>query len=194
SESEAERSQYLRRASDATDRLRQILNGMSEAARLEQSFDHADKEPFDLAEVASQATAAYQGVDPSHRIQYVGPEQGLPMTGSPELIVQLLDKLVDNARDFTPEGGLIQVALASQPDGLCLTVFNEGSALPDNAGTDIFDPFVSLRDGHEEGHLGQGLLIVRLIAEFHGAKVDADNATEGGVDGVRFRLTLSPNG
>ncbi|WP_138439902.1 ATP-binding protein [Marinobacter alexandrii] len=194
SESEAERSQYLRRASDATDRLRQILNGMSEAARLEQSFDHADKEPFDLAEVASQATAAYQGVDPNHRIQYVGPEHGLAMTGSPELIVQLLDKLVDNARDFTPEGGLIQVALASQPDGLCLTVFNEGSALPDNAGTDIFDPFVSLRDGREEGHLGQGLLIVRLIAEFHGAKIDADNATEGGVDGVRFRLTLSPNG
>lgn len=194
SESEAERAQYLRRASDATDRLSQILNGMSEAARLEQSFDHADNEPFDLAEVASHATAAYQGLDLNHRIQYVGPDQGLAMTGSPELIVQLLDKLVDNARDFTPEGGLIQVALASQPDGLCLTVFNEGSVLPDHSGTDIFDPFVSLRDGREEGHLGQGLLIVRLITEFHGAKVDATNVTEGGVEGVRFRVTLSPNG
>lgn len=191
SDSEVERTDYLQRAATATDRLRQILNGMSEAARLEQSFDHADKEIFDLAEVASQATAAYQGLDPGHRIHYLGPDQGLTMTGSPELLVQLLDKLVDNARDFTPEAGLIQVSLAATAGGLVLSVFNEGSALPDDtSGTDIFDPFVSLRDGREEGHLGQGLLIVRLIAEFHGARVEAANATEQGLDGVCFRLTL----
>jgi len=190
SESEAERTEYLQRAATATDRLSQILNGMSEAARLEQSFDHADKETFDLAEVASQATAAYQGLDPEHRIHYQGPDQGLTMTGSPELIVQLLDKLVDNARDFTPEAGLIQISLAAANSGLILSVFNEGSALPDQ-GTDIFDPFVSLRDGREEGHLGQGLLIVRLIADFHGARIEAANVTEQGVNGVCFRLTLA---
>lgn len=191
SESEGERTEYLQRAATATDRLRQILNGMSEAARLEQSFDHADKEPFDMAEVACQATAAYQALDSGHRIHYQGPDQGLMVIGSPELIVQLLDKLVDNARDFTPEDGLILVSLAATAGSLTLTVFNEGSALPDNtAGTDIFDPFVSLRDGREEGHLGQGLLIVRLIAEFHGARIEAANASAQGVSGVRFRLTL----
>ena len=104
-DSEAERRQYIERAASATERLRQILHGMSEAARLEQSLDHADKEPFDLAEVATQATAAYQALDSGHRIRYSGPEAGLQMTGSPELMVQLLDKLVDNARDFTPERG-----------------------------------------------------------------------------------------
>ncbi|MBW0147831.1 ATP-binding protein [Marinobacter arenosus] len=190
SESERERQQYLERASAATDRLRQILNGMSEAARLEQSFDHADKEDFDLAEVASQATAAYQSLDPSHRIRYVGPEHGCAMIGSPELMVQMLDKLVDNARDFTPQGGLIQVELESHADGLWLSVFNEGSALPGDNGADIFGPFVSLREGQEEGHLGQGLLIVRLIADFHGASVEASNGVQSGIDGVRFRVII----
>lgn len=190
SSSEAERQQYLERASGATDRLRQILNGMSEAARLEQSFDHADKERFDLAEVASQATAAYQALAPGHRIEYAGPEQGCAMTGSPELMVQLLDKLVDNARDFTPEQGLIRVELEPRADTLCLAVFNEGSSLPNTAGTDIFDPFVSLREGREEGHLGQGLLIVRLIADFHGARVEAANGAESSIDGVRFSVII----
>ncbi|MBW4934778.1 ATP-binding protein [Marinobacter sp. F4206] len=190
SESESERQQYLERASAATDRLRQILNGMSEAARLEQSFDHADKEHFELAEVASQASAAYQSLDPHHQIRYVGPEHGCAMTGSPELMVQLLDKLVDNARDFTPEGGLIQVELEGHPDGLWLSVFNEGSALPGDSGTDIFGPFVSLREGQEEGHLGQGLLIARLIADFHGGRVEAANGVQGGIDGVRFRVII----
>lgn len=189
-ETETERKQYIERAASATERLRQILHGMSEAARLEQSLDHADKEPFDLAEVAAQATAAYQALDSSHNIRYSGPETGLQLTGSPELIVQLLDKLVDNARDFTPEGGLIEVGLESTAEGLCLSVFNEGSSLPDSTATDIFSPFVSLREGQEQGHLGQGLLIVSLIADYHGGRVDAQNRTQGGIDGVWFRVII----
>ncbi|MCM0613600.1 histidine kinase [Marinobacter sediminum] len=190
SESDAEREQYIERAASATDRLRQILNGMSEAARLEQSFDHADKETFDLANVVAQATEAYQALDERHRIRYAGPPEGCTMTGSPELMVQLLDKLVDNARDFTPADGVIEVNLERTSNELCLSVFNQGSALPGTQATDIFGPFVSLRDGREEGHLGQGLLIVRLIADYHGARVEAANAVQGTIDGVRFRVII----
>ncbi|TYC57031.1 histidine kinase [Marinobacter sp. BW6] len=190
SDSEEERRQYIERAASATERLRQILHGMSEAARLEQSLDHADKETFDLAEVAAEATAAYQALDSSHQIRYSGPDAGCAITGSPELMVQLLDKLVDNARDFTPQDGLIEVGLTTTPESLCLSVFNQGSTLPEDASTDIFSPFVSMRDGQEQGHLGQGLLIVSLIADYHGARVEARNHTQGGIDGVCFRVII----
>ncbi|ROQ44873.1 dedicated sortase system histidine kinase [Marinobacter sp. 3-2] len=190
SDSEEERRQYIERAASATERLRQILHGMSEAARLEQSLDHADKEQFDLAEVAAEATAAYQALDSSHQIRYSGPQTGCKITGSPELMVQLLDKLVDNARDFTPQDGLIQVGLKTTSEGLCLSVFNEGSTLPEDTTTDIFSPFVSMRDGQEQGHLGQGLLIVNLIADYHGAHVEARNRAQGGIDGVSFRVMI----
>lgn len=188
--SEAERTQYTERAVAATERLRQILHGMSEAARLEQSFDHADKEPFDLAEVVAQAAEAYQALSPRHRIHYQGPARGATVVGSPELMVQLLDKLVDNARDFTPEGGRIEIRLESRPDHRRLSVFNEGSRLPDDGAADIFGAFVSHRPGAGEGHLGQGLLIVRLIADYHGAVVEAGNQTQGGIDGVCFRVII----
>ena len=190
SNSEEERRQYIERAASATERLRQILHGMSEAARLEQSLDHADKEQFDLAEVAAEATAAYQALDSSHQIRYSGPQAGCKITGSPELMVQLLDKLVDNARDFTPPDGLIEVGLKNTPEGFCLSVFNQGSTLPEDTTTDIFSPFVSMRDGQEQGHLGQGLLIVSLIADYHGARVEARNRTQGGIDGVSFRVII----
>src|SRR6056297_3327050 len=190
SNSEEERRQYIERAASATERLRQILHGMSEAARLEQSLDHADKEQFDLAEVAAEATAAYQALDSSHQIRYSGPDSGCAITGSPELMVQLLDKLVDNARDFTPQDGLIEVSLETTPEGLRLSVFNQGSELPEDTTTDIFSPFVSMRDGQEQGHLGQGLLIVSLIADYHGARVEARNRTQGGIDGVSFRVII----
>lgn len=177
---------YLERVGQATDRLSQILHGMSEAARLEQSFDHAEHEDFELAEVAAQATAAYQSLDPGHRIRYQGPASGCPMHGSPELLVQMLDKLVDNARDFTPANGLIEVRLGVRDGQYELSVFNEGSALPEHLASEIFSPFVSLRTGQAEGHLGQGLLIVRLIAEHHRGRAQAANADNG----VAFTIHL----
>jgi len=186
STSEEDRANYLARARTATERLSQILHGMSEAARLEQSLDHAEKEAFDLADVCLQTTEAYQALAPDFRIRYQGPQQGVRYYGSPELLVQLLDKLVDNARDFTPENGLIEISLRVDAKHLLLSVFNQGSALPDELANDIFSPFVSLRSSAQEGHLGQGLLIARLIAEHHGGRIQAGNEQ----DGVRFTVAL----
>jgi dedicated sortase system histidine kinase len=181
-----DRDNYLARARSATDRLSQILHGMSEAARLEQSLDHAEKETFDLADVCAQATLAYQSLAPDFQIRYQGPKQGIRYHGSPELLVQLLDKLVDNARDFTPQNGLIEVSLRTESKYHLLSVFNQGSALPEELANDIFSPFVSVRSSGHEGHLGQGLLIARLIAEHHGGRIQASN--ENG--GVRFTIAL----
>jgi len=186
SASDEDRANYLARARTATDRLSQILHGMSEAARLEQSLDHAEKESFDLADVCVQTTAAYQSLAPDFRVRYQGPQQGVRYHGSPELLVQLLDKLVDNARDFTPQGGLIEISLRRESQYLLLSVFNQGSALPEELAQDIFSPFVSVRSPGQEGHLGQGLLIARLIAEHHRGRIQAGN--ENG--GVRFTVAL----
>ncbi len=186
STSEQDRENYLARARAATDRLSQILHGMSEAARLEQSLDHAEKETFDLADVCVQAAEAYQSLAPDFRIRYQGPQNGVRYHGSPELLVQLLDKLVDNARDFTPKNGLIEISLRTESKYRLLSVFNQGSALPEELANDIFSPFVSVRSSGHEGHLGQGLLIARLIAEHHGGRIQAGN--ENG--GVRFTVAL----
>ncbi|MCK0105788.1 ATP-binding protein [Marinobacter sp. S0848L] len=190
SHSEEERQQYLERAASAAERLRRILNSMSEAARLEQSFDQADKEHFDLADVIRQASAAYQQLDPHHQHHCQTPDSDCPLHASPEMLVQMLDKLVDNARDFTPEGGQILLRLEQDSEHYHIEVFNEGSRLPVNPGVDIFGAFVSKREGNAEGHLGQGLLIVRLIAEFHGGRIDAKNQHFNGIDGVAFRVII----
>src|SRR5690554_4085376 len=163
---------------------------MSEAARLEQSFDQADKEPFDLAEVASQACAAYQQLDNRHRIHYQGPAEGCALLGNPEMLVQMLDKLVDNARDFTPEQGSIEVRLQHRTDHYQLVAVNEGSQLPESAGVDTFGAFVTRTEGKAKGHLRQGLLIVRLIADYHGRQVEAFNQHHNETDGVCFRVII----
>ena len=60
-----------------------------------------------------------------------------------------------------------------------LCVANDGPPLPAGAER-LFEPMVSLRDARgADVHLGLGLHIVRLIADFHGGRVRAENRPDG---------------
>ena len=56
----------------------------------------------------------------------------------------------------------------------------------------LFHSMVSLRPGSAGGepHLGLGLFVARLIAEFHGGGISAKNLVDG--SGVVVSVTLPP--
>jgi signal transduction histidine kinase len=111
--------------------------------------------------------------------------------GAPELIAQMLDKLCANAVEFAAPGTPIVVALLRQETALRLVVANEGPTLPATMQERLFDSMVSVREkrgGGGEPHLGLGLYIVRLIAEFHGGRAVAANRADA--RGVSVSVTL----
>lgn len=180
-------SVYIERASDGADRLSRILTAMSEASRLERSLARTDRETFDLALVLAMAAEGYASLD--SRVRYQGPEGPCLTLGAPDLLVQALDKLVENARDFAPQDGEIAIGLQRSEGHWILRVCNDGPLLPASMAEHIFDSFISVRNhGSESGHLGQGLVIVKLVADFHRGRVDAENRSDG--SGVCFRLFL----
>ena len=107
----------------------------------------------------------------------------------PERIAQMLDKLISNAQDYTLPDKPIIVGLACADKQIQLTVSNTGEPLPESMQGRLFDSMVSLREGSQDGtHLGLGLYIVRLIAEFHGGHVSAQNRDDQ--TGVIFTISL----
>jgi two-component system sensor histidine kinase ChvG len=62
-----------------------------------------------------------------------------------------------------------------------LSVSNAGPPLPENMQDHLFDSMVSIRPGVSGGdpHLGMGLYIVRMIAQFHGGATRAQNKANG---------------
>jgi dedicated sortase system histidine kinase len=170
---------YSRRARDGADRLRRILTAMSEASRVEELMQHAEPERFDLAAAVQAAVAAYSDVYPGRRFDVSTGSSPAMLQGSPELVVQMLDKLVNNAVDFSSEGDTITVRLERQANSLQLSVHNPGPLLPERMRSQLFDSMVSVRPGDAGKHLGLGLYIARLIAEGHGGSVAADNAADG---------------
>lgn len=184
---------YVERAEDGLARLSTILNRMTEATRLEASLQTAERERFDLAAVVAGCVNGYRLAYPQQRIDFASGDSGIEIEGSPDLIAQLLDKLVANAAEFSPADAPIAVALARLDGAVELSVANRGPLLPGELQGRLFNSMVSARKEGAAGagagpHLGLGLYIARLIAEYHRGAIRAENL-EGG-DGVRLTVTL----
>jgi signal transduction histidine kinase len=178
---------YVRRAREGTDRLHAILNAMGAATRTEEAIRHAQRSRFDLAELVRSMTRAYADTFRTHEFAARVPDGEWPMSGAPDLIVQLLDKLVENAIDFSAAGATIELALAREDDSVVLSVLNPGAPIPPEVRARLFDSmFQFRRDAVGKPHFGLGLHIVRLIAEFHGGRAFVDNAAGGVRVGARF--------
>jgi signal transduction histidine kinase len=178
-------TEYAARARDGADRLRGILTAMSEASRVEELMAHAEPEAFDLCAVLSSTLLAYRDVYPQRQFNFETELETATSHGSPELIIQMLDKLVDNAVEFSNDGDTIIFGLERQDSVLLLSVTNPGPPLPERMRSQMFDSMVSVRPGQDDKHLGLGLYVAKLIAEGHGGRIGADNTDTG------VKLTIS---
>jgi signal transduction histidine kinase len=185
---------YAQRARDGAERLAGILRSMAEASRMERAIQAAEGEDFDLAPLVRGCAEAYRDLAAPRRVVLDAPESAIRVHGAPDLIAQALDKLVDNARSFTPPEGWIRLRLRAHEHGVELAVANNGPPLPERMQERLFESLVSVRAGAERGpgdapHMGLGLFIVRLVAELHGGTARARNLPDNA--GVEFVLSLT---
>src|SRR5207249_4731318 len=120
---------YLERARQGSERLNAILIAMGAATRVEEAIGGAERVSFDLTPVLESAVAAYRGAFPERTFRAELPTEPVAVRGAPDLIVQMLDKLIDNAVDFSPAGALISVRLRLDAQAALIEVDNPGPAL-----------------------------------------------------------------
>ena len=180
---------YIARAREGSERLGAILTAMGAATRVEEAIAHSERHRFDLGALVRATTDAYGGAFPNRRFACEVPAEPLEINGAPELIVQLLDKLVDNAVDFSGDGATISIVLRAGDTHVELHVANPGPSLPPEATTRLFESLWQSRaEPDRRPHFGLGLYIVRLIAEFHGGSAQAANLPDG--SGAVFTVRL----
>jgi signal transduction histidine kinase len=182
---------YVERAGEGVERLSRLISRLSEGTRLERLLESAERERFDLAAVVSGCVEGYRSAYPGRRNEKAGTSATLMMLGVPDAFAQLLDKLIENAVDFAPAESAIRVSLARHGYNAVLAVENDGPPLAESTIAGLFDSMVTLREPSEardKVHLGLGLFIVRVVAEFHRGRARARNL-EGG-RGVRFEVEV----
>ena len=192
SNSPEQREVYLQRAEGGIRRLNNLVKRMSEASDLEASLTSEELEDIDLCELITVSVEEYRGAYERHSFKIVFAESPLRVQGSPDAFRQMLDKLIENANEFSNPGSSIDIAMSLTGADVLLQVTNQGPIIPVENQSQIFESMVSDRSqtsqSSDEGHLGLGLYIVRLVVQFHGGKVSVRNRP--GQDGVTFEVTI----
>jgi dedicated sortase system histidine kinase len=185
----ADQQGYVTRAREGALRLQSILSALGAASRVEESIKQADRVSFDLKQLMQSAVEGYRDAFATARIELHTPADTCFMHGAPDLIVQMLDKLIDNAVDFCTPSGTIRLGLARSAAHYEMSVDNDGPPIPEDLLKRLFESLFEHRQGGDDKpHFGLGLYIVRLIAECHGGSAAAANRQDG--TGAVFTVTL----
>ena len=114
--------------------------------------------------------------------------------GEPFLLRQALANLLDNAIDFSPDGGTIVITLETAAGLNTLTVHDQGPGIPGYALPRVFERFYSLaRPGTQRKSTGLGLPFVKEVAALHGGNAALENSPQGGAQ-ARLILPASSQG
>jgi two-component system sensor histidine kinase MprB len=107
------------------------------------------------------------------------------VSGQADRVARAVSNLIDNARRWSPEGGLVEVSLQ---EGF-LSVRDHGPGFKESDLPFVFDRFYRADDARKRSGSGLGLAIVRQAAEACGGSVEARNAPGGG---ALLRVSFGP--
>ncbi|MDH4275086.1 MAG: ATP-binding protein [Gammaproteobacteria bacterium] len=182
---------------DAHQALRKVLRGVNRAthlveqlltlARLDPQTAATDVRRFDLFILAEDVLSDLVPTALEKQIEVsLSGTRGKFVRANRDAIRVLLRNLVDNAIRYTPEQGLIEVALLREDEIILLRVADSGPGIPADERDKVFKRFYRLLGTKATGS-GLGLSIVRRIAELHQLRVNLETSSYGGLEvDVRF--------
>jgi len=144
----------------------------------------------DLSGCLRQLVDAYRPVaeDAAHTL-LSDIEAGVYGRADPEMLVQAVTNLIENAIVHTPRGSSITVTLARRRIGILIAVADDGPGIPATERDRVLRRFHRLDGSRGTAGAGLGLALVAAIASLHGATLHlVDNEP-----GLRIELLLPTN-
>lgn len=146
-------------------KLDSTLSRVTEAVSLEDALREDVLYPVDLTKLLDDYVQVQREQHPRVQWRLDVPQTAVMVMAHSLRLEQLLDKLVDNALDYTPDQGRIWLKLRDHLTSVTLSIENEGPKELVGAADELFQLFSSARHDASGAHLGLGLYIVRTIAE-----------------------------
>jgi two-component system sensor histidine kinase CreC len=178
----AQRRLFLDNIRRETGRIQEVVDRMLELTALESRRALERPGVVALRALAQEAVDASAGPAGLRRVTVqLAPGDDLAVEGDAFLLRRALGNLLDNAIDFSPEGGEVRVTLQRDGRTAVLQVQDQGAGVPDYAEDQVFEKFYSLARPHTgRKSTGLGLAFVREIAALHQGRATLANAEAGG--------------
>jgi two-component system sensor histidine kinase CreC len=178
----ADRERFVANIERETARIQELVDRMMELAALESRRVLERTEPVALRSLLEERVSSANAAGAPRGITVtLDAPQDATVDGDALLLQRALGNLLDNALDFSPPGGRIEISLALRARAAEIAVRDHGPGIPDYADDKVFERFYSLaRPGTQRKSTGLGLPFVREIASLHHGRVSLRNAEGGG--------------
>ena len=170
-----------------------LIEDLLDVARIISGKLVLEFEPVDPTDLVHDAVEV---VRPAAQAKNIEIHQQTDPHGTPVVIhgdrnrlLQVLSNLLTNSVKFTPEGGRIDVGLATNNAHLNVSVRDNGAGISSEFLPKVFERFrQDSSAANRNGGLGLGLAIVRQLVEMHGGSVSVES--DGAGKGSVFTVTL----
>lgn len=174
--SDKDKTKYLARAFDGTERLKKLVEELFELSKLEAKQVSPSKEAFVINElindIAQKYTVMLEGKNLT--IQPLVHSNPFMVYADIGLIERVLQNLIDNAIKFTPDGGEIRLEINALEEQIEIKVVDTGKGIPQEQIPFVFDRYHigDKRVTLDNNSTGLGLAIVKRILEIHDSSIN----------------------
>jgi two-component system sensor histidine kinase SenX3 len=165
-----------------TERLAHLITDLLDLARLEsqEPIDYATL--VDVRSVLMSVLARMRRVARQNEItlqwKRFGKAAEYTVYGDETQLTSMFTNLVDNAVQYTPPGGKVEVVGGSEGSEITISISDTGIGIPEEKIPRIFERFYRVDKARSKatGGTGLGLSIVRHIAQNHGGRVTVESS------------------
>jgi len=185
------RKRFLGIIRDEAERLTRLISDILDLQKIQANKMKWQMESLDLFEVIESSMNTFSGLAKNKGINLSSECKGeLPLIyGDRDRLLQVLVNLISNAMKFSKEKGRIRVEATPVPEGVLLSVSDNGIGIPADKRERVFERFYQV-DGSatkERGGTGLGLAISKEIIGHHGGRIWVESQ-EG--EGCTFSLVI----
>jgi PAS domain S-box-containing protein len=179
----------LQQITKAAERLAELTDDLLDISRIQLGQLPLHPERVNLTEIVHDFGCRYlEQLEAHHQLEIKVPATPAFVVVDPSRLEQVLVNLLDNAVKYSPDGGLIELALRPENGGSLIQVRDQGIGLPPGTAEAIFEPFGRADNTSGIPGMGLGLFICRNIVGQHGGRIWAESAGKGRGTTVHVRL------
>ncbi|WP_213741430.1 ATP-binding protein [Bradyrhizobium sp. dw_411] len=149
-----------------------IITALLRLAEIENNERSARFGTVVLNDMLRAVSDIYEPIAESKNITLrIEPSQNLTVRGDRDLLIEAVANLVDNAIKFTPEGGMVNIALLRGNGETIMRVADTGCGIDENERVAVQRRFYRSDKVRNTPGLGLGLNLVTAIVKLHGFRL-----------------------
>ena len=175
------------RAIASVDQALGVVSAVLRIGEIEHGRRRAAFAPVDLAEVLADVAELYEPfAEEKGLVLTLHLTAGGPVTGDRDLLLEAVGNLVDNAIKFAPPGTDVRLCLTGEPDGIRLSVIDQGPGIPVTERARVLQRFYRGEKSRTIAGSGLGLSLVAAVATLHASRLEISGGETGCVVEIMF--------